>query len=122
MSTAPSASSSHGSDHAGGGFGRGSQRRSVGLLQNAMKRKESFVQFFVMTGIFFLSMKSLGQKYQIHELSEENSNLREERDALSLRMDSIKSNLLREAALDPSGLLSSHLHRLFQDPSSSSKH
>ncbi|KAG0474276.1 hypothetical protein HPP92_013962 [Vanilla planifolia] len=42
-----------------------------------------FAQFFVMTGIFFLSMKSLGQKYQTMSCPEENSNLREERDALS---------------------------------------
>ncbi|PKA46151.1 hypothetical protein AXF42_Ash015443 [Apostasia shenzhenica] len=116
---ASSASSSQGGDHGSGeSFGSGSRQRTLGLLRNAMKRKESFIQFFVMTGIFFISLKSLGQKYRISELAEEISVLREERESLSLRVASIKSALLREAAADPSGLVSSHLNRLFRDPSS----
>ncbi|KAL0903292.1 hypothetical protein M5K25_027661 [Dendrobium thyrsiflorum] len=106
-------------DHDRGSFGEGKKQRPPGLLENAMKRKGSFIQLFVMTNILFLSLRSLGQKYRITELADENSNLREERDSLAVRMASIKSSLLRQAALDSSGLLSSHLRGLFQNSSSS---
>lgn len=93
----------------------GSSRKPLGLMANALKRKESFAQFFFMTGILMLSLRSLGQKYRIHDLTSDNSELRQEKDSLSLRMASIKEALLREAALDPSGVLASHLRRLFDD-------
>ncbi|PKU74067.1 uncharacterized protein LOC110105199 [Dendrobium catenatum] len=106
-------------DHDKASFGNGKNGRPPGLLDNAMKRKGSFIQLFVMTNILFLSLRSLGQKYRINELADENSNLREERESLAVRMASIKSSLLRQAAMDSSGLLSSHLHGLFQNSSSS---
>ncbi|KAJ0964030.1 hypothetical protein J5N97_029152 [Dioscorea zingiberensis] len=106
------------SSHEEGFGGGGSGRKPLGLIANAMKRKESFVQFFLMTGILMLSLRSLSQKYRIHDLTNDNSSLRQERDSLSLRMASIKDALLREASLDPSGLLSSHLRRLFAEDDS----
>ncbi|KAK8962489.1 hypothetical protein KSP40_PGU001191 [Platanthera guangdongensis] len=106
-------------DNGSGSFSNGRPQRSLGFLEILMKRKESFIQLFVMTGILLLSLRSLGQKHRMHELSDVNSNLREERESLSFRVGSIKSALLREAALDPSGVLSSHLRRLFQMSSSS---
>ncbi|KAJ0960294.1 hypothetical protein J5N97_001865 [Dioscorea zingiberensis] len=106
------------SAHEEGFGGGGSRRKPLGLIANAMKRKESFVQFFLMTGILMLSLRSLSQKYRIHDLTNDNSSLRQERDSLSLRMASIKDALLREASLDPSGLLSSHLRRLFAEDDS----
>lgn len=84
-------------------------------MANAIKRKGSFVQFFFMTGILMLSLRSLGQKYRINDLANDNSELRQEKESLSMRMASIKDALLREAALDSSGLLASQLRRLFQE-------
>ncbi|KAJ0960610.1 hypothetical protein J5N97_001486 [Dioscorea zingiberensis] len=78
------------SAHEEGFGGGGSRRKPLGLIANAMKRKESFVQFFLMTGILMLSLRSLSQKYRIHDLTNDNSSLRQERDSLSLRMASIK--------------------------------
>ncbi|XP_041021927.1 uncharacterized protein LOC121263167 [Juglans microcarpa x Juglans regia] len=88
-------------------------RRPMGLLANAMKRKDSFIQFFAMTGILLLSIRSLGQKYRIHDLQEDTSALIEERDTLTERMKNIKHDLLHEASLDPTGFLSSRLRLLF---------
>ncbi|KAK8936562.1 hypothetical protein KSP39_PZI012629 [Platanthera zijinensis] len=119
FSPASSSSALPAGDNGNGSFRNGRPQRSLGFLEILMKRKESFIQLFVMTGILFLSLRSLGQKHRMHELSDVNSNLREERESLSFRMGSIKSALLREAALDPSGVLSSHLRRFFQMPSSS---
>ncbi|KAK9133709.1 hypothetical protein Scep_013237 [Stephania cephalantha] len=38
-----------------------------------IKRKDSFIQFFAITGILLLSMRSLGQKYRINDPQDENS-------------------------------------------------
>ncbi|KAJ3700219.1 hypothetical protein LUZ61_003924 [Rhynchospora tenuis] len=84
-----------------------------GLIANALKRKDSFIQLFIMTGIFMLSCRSLGQKYRINDLSQDNAELRQERDALANRMAHLKDALRREAALDQSGALASQLSRLF---------
>ncbi|XXG59931.1 hypothetical protein AAC387_Pa04g1930 [Persea americana] len=98
------------------------RKPNLGLFANAMKRKDSFIQFFFMTGIFLLSMRSLGQKYRINDLQEDTSSLREEKESLSQRMNTIKQSLLHEASLDSSGLFASRLHLLFgeEPPSSSS--
>jgi hypothetical protein len=82
-------------------------------MASALKRKDSFIQLFIMTGIFMLSCRSLGQKYRIHDLSQDNAELRQERDSLAHRMAHLKATLRREAALDGSGTLASHLNRLF---------
>ncbi|KAL3505457.1 hypothetical protein ACH5RR_035298 [Cinchona calisaya] len=92
--------------------------KSLGFIANAMKRKHSFIQFFAMTGILLLSIRSLGQKYRLHGLQEDTAALREERQGFHHRMNHIKQSLLAEAALDPSGLFSARLRRLFaQDKS-----
>ncbi|XP_042494146.1 uncharacterized protein LOC122073614 [Macadamia integrifolia] len=90
-------------------------KKSLGLIANAMKRKDSFIQLFVMTGIFLLSMRSLGQKYRINNLQEDTSALREEHETLTERMKSIKGGLTDEAALDSTGLFASRLRLLFAD-------
>ncbi|CAL9104790.1 unnamed protein product [Musa acuminata var. zebrina] len=76
-SAAPSSSSSDGRATTG--------RRPLGLVANAIKRKHGFLHLFVMTGILMLSMRSLGQKYRIRDLSRDNDLLREEHDALCRR-------------------------------------
>lgn len=78
-----------------------------------MKRKDSFIQFFAMTGILLLSIRSLGQKYRIHDLEEDTLALKEERQTLADRMKHIKTGLLHEASLDPTGLFASRLRLLF---------
>ncbi|KAL9358474.1 hypothetical protein Peur_046597 [Populus x canadensis] len=88
-------------------------RKSLGLVSNAMKRKDSFIQLFAMTGIFLLSIRSLGQKYQIHDLQEDTIALKEEQKNLTDRMKNIKRSLLHEASLDSSGLFASRLRLLF---------
>ncbi|CAK7346073.1 unnamed protein product [Dovyalis caffra] len=88
-------------------------KRSLGFIANAMKRKDSFIQFFAMTGIFLLSVRSLGQKYRIHDLEEDTTALKEERQKLTDRMKNIKGGLLHEASLDSTGLLASRLRILF---------
>ncbi|KAJ4966322.1 hypothetical protein NE237_018171 [Protea cynaroides] len=90
-------------------------KKSLGLFANAIKRKDSFIQFFAMTGIFLLSMRSLGQKYRINDLQEDTSALKEEHGTLTDRMKSIKRGLLDEAALDSTGLFASRLRLLFAD-------
>ncbi|KAI3906974.1 hypothetical protein MKW92_023590 [Papaver armeniacum] len=82
----------------------GTTKKQIGLLANALKRKDSFIQFFAMGGILLLSMRSLGQKYRLHSLQEDNYTLREEHE-----------NLLDEAALDSTGFLASRLRLLFGD-------
>ncbi|WVZ19993.1 hypothetical protein V8G54_007315 [Vigna mungo] len=88
-------------------------KKRLGFLSHAMKRKDSFIQFFAMTGILLLSMRSLGQKYKIHNLEEDIRVLRDENASLSDRVRNIKRDLLREASLDSSGLFASRLRRLF---------
>ncbi|ERM96424.1 hypothetical protein AMTRI_Chr09g15800 [Amborella trichopoda] len=93
---------------------QGVKRRRVGLWGNAFKRKHSFVQLFLMTGVMMLSMRSLGQKYRIHDLLEDTEALREEHHHLSQRMASIENALTDEAALEPTGSFASTLKLLFQ--------
>ncbi|OVA10874.1 hypothetical protein BVC80_8879g12 [Macleaya cordata] len=88
-------------------------RKPVGFIANAIKRKDSFIQLFAMAGILLLSMRSLGQKYRLHDLQEDNYALRDEHEALTERMKNIKRSLLDEAALDSTGLLASRLRVLF---------
>ncbi|XP_057435126.1 uncharacterized protein LOC130727872 [Lotus japonicus] len=100
---------------AGGGGGAGSSKRKLGFFANVIKRKDSFIQLFAMTGILLLSMRSLGQKYRIHGLEEDTHALREEHDSLNERMKNIKLGLRREASQDPTGLFASRLHALFDE-------
>uniref|UniRef100_A0A2P2MYR9 Uncharacterized protein n=1 Tax=Rhizophora mucronata TaxID=61149 RepID=A0A2P2MYR9_RHIMU len=90
-------------------------KKSLGLMANAMKNKHSFIQFFAMTGILLLSMRSLGQKYRIYDLEEDNSALKQEQENLLQRMNNIKRGLLHEASLDSTGLFASRLRLLFGD-------
>ncbi|CAN4094055.1 unnamed protein product [Withania somnifera] len=91
--------------------------RSLGFFANAMKRKHSFIQFFAMTGILLLSVRSLGQKYRIHDLMEDTAALKEEQGGLGHRMNHIKQSLLAEADVEPTGAFASRLRRLFGDES-----
>ncbi|URD93516.1 hypothetical protein MUK42_37135 [Musa troglodytarum] len=106
-SAVPSSSSSDGGATTG--------RRPLGLVANAIKRKDGFLHLFIMTGILMLSVRSLGQKYRIRDLSRDNDVLREEHDALCCRTAAVKDALLHEASLDSSGLLADHLRRLFRE-------
>ncbi|KAE9458658.1 hypothetical protein C3L33_09433, partial [Rhododendron williamsianum] len=90
-------------------------KKSLNFLANAMKRKDSFIQFFAMTGILLLSVRSLGQKYRLNDLQEDTSALREEQKGLENRMKHIKSSLLAEAAAEPTGSFASRLRLLFAD-------
>ncbi|KAK3128703.1 hypothetical protein QOZ80_6BG0465370 [Eleusine coracana subsp. coracana] len=93
-----------------GGIGR---RRPLGLLANAAKRKDGFVQLFLMAGVFMMSMRSLGQKHRLRDLTDDAADLRRERDLLSSRMRDLQDALRREADADKSGALASHLRRIF---------
>ncbi|KAI3877176.1 hypothetical protein MKX03_001413 [Papaver bracteatum] len=93
----------------------GTTKKKIGLLANALKRKDSFIQFFAMGGILLLSMRSLGQKYRLHSLQEDNYTLREEHEKLTEKMKNIKRSLLDEAALDSTGFLASRLRLFFGD-------
>ena len=93
-------------DVSGSGFGG---RRPPGLLANAAKRKDGFVQLFLMAGVFMMSLRSLGQKHRLRDLAD----LRRERDDLSVRARELQDVLRREADADSSGALASHLHRIF---------
>ncbi|KAF8410340.1 hypothetical protein HHK36_002867 [Tetracentron sinense] len=90
-------------------------KKSLGFMANAIKRKDSFIQLFFMTGILLLSMRSLGQKYRINDLQEDASALRDEHQTLTERMSIIKRSLLHEAAHDSTGLFASRLRLLFGD-------
>ncbi|XP_058107476.1 uncharacterized protein LOC131251030 [Magnolia sinica] len=96
------------------------RKQSLGLVVNAMKRKDSFIQLFFMTGILLLSMRSLGQKYRINDLCEDTASLKEEQESLAQRMKDIKNTLLHEASLDSSGVFASRLRLLFNDADSNS--
>ncbi|KAG8378027.1 hypothetical protein BUALT_Bualt08G0095500 [Buddleja alternifolia] len=91
--------------------------KPLGFLANAAKRKQSFIQFFAMTGILLLSCRSLGQKYRIHDLTEDTYALREEQETLTSRMNHIKQSLLAEAALEPTGAFAARLRLLFDGES-----
>lgn len=82
-------------------------------MANAMKRKDSFIQFFAMTGILLLSIRSLGQKYRIHDLQEDTLALKQEQETLIDRINNIKRALRHEASLEPTGLFASRLRLLF---------
>lgn len=97
-------------DVSGTGFGG---RRPPGLLANAAKRKEGFVQLFLMAGVFMMSMRLLGQKHRARDLAEDTAVLRRERDELSVRMLRLQDALHKEADEDASGALASHLRRIF---------
>ncbi|MCI17459.1 hypothetical protein A2U01_0038607 [Trifolium medium] len=93
----------------------GDAKKRLSFIANAMKRKDSFIQFFAMTGILLLSMRSLGQKYKIHGLEEDTYALREEHNSLTDRMKNIKSSLLHEASQDSTGHFASRLRSLFNE-------
>ncbi|XP_076925443.1 uncharacterized protein LOC143588276 [Bidens hawaiensis] len=84
-------------------------------MANAIKRKHSFIQFFAMTGIFLLSMRSVGQKYRIQDLQDDTAALEKEQASLNDRMNHIKNSLLVEAALDSTGTFAAKLRVLFGD-------
>ncbi|KAH7846363.1 hypothetical protein Vadar_013022 [Vaccinium darrowii] len=90
-------------------------KKSLNFLANAMKRKDSFIQFFAMTGILLLSVRSLGQKYRLNDLQEDTYALKEEQQGLENRMKHIKSSLRAEAAAEPTGAFASRLRLLFAD-------
>ncbi|KAL8128927.1 hypothetical protein V2J09_018082 [Rumex salicifolius] len=93
--------------------GADAPKRKVSFVRNVMKNKHNFIQFFAMTGILLLSMRSLGQKYRIHGLLEDNATLEDENKTLSDRMGHIKSGLFHEASLDSTGVFASRLKALF---------
>ncbi|XP_065880497.1 uncharacterized protein [Euphorbia lathyris] len=88
-------------------------KKSLGLIDNAIKHKHSFIQLIAMSGILLLSFRSLGQKYRIHELQEDTIALREEQKTLTDRFDNIKRDLLHEASLEPTGHFAARLRLLF---------
>ncbi|KAK8596601.1 hypothetical protein V6N13_001216 [Hibiscus sabdariffa] len=92
-----------------------SSRKPLGLMKNALKYKHNFIQFFAMTGILLLSVRSLGQKYRMHDLQEDTAALKQEQQSLTDRMSNIKRGLLHEASLEPSGRFASRLRLLFGD-------
>ncbi|KAF5747215.1 hypothetical protein HS088_TW06G01396 [Tripterygium wilfordii] len=85
----------------------------AGFVANAIKYKHNFIQFFAVTGILLLSVRSLGQKYRIHDLEEDTAALKKERESLTDRMRHIKQSLLHEASIEPTGLFASRLRLLF---------
>ncbi|CAN8292267.1 unnamed protein product [Cochlearia groenlandica] len=84
-----------------------------GFFDNVKKNKQSFFQFFAMTGILLLSFRSVSQKYRIHDLEEDTDALKKERDSLTDRMSRIKTDLMHQASVDSSGVFSSRLRLLF---------
>ncbi|RXH72823.1 hypothetical protein DVH24_012507 [Malus domestica] len=87
-------------------------KKSLGFIANAVKRKDSFIQLFAMTEILLLSIRSLGQKYRLHDLQEDTKTLKEEQEALTERTRNIKRDLLHEASFEPTGLFASRLRLL----------
>nr|XP_043612076.1 uncharacterized protein LOC122583761 isoform X2 [Erigeron canadensis] len=92
-------------------------KKAPGFVANAIKNKHSFIQFFAMTGILLLSMRSVGQKYRINDLQEDTAALLKEQNSLSDRIHHIKQQLLAEAALDSTGTFAARLRFLFGDSS-----
>ncbi|KAL6207605.1 hypothetical protein ACLB2K_018562 [Fragaria x ananassa] len=93
----------------------GVRKLSKAFLENAAKRKDKFIQFFATGGILLLSMRSLGQKYRLHDLEEDTAALKEEQETLENLKNKIKRDLLDEASMEPTGLFASRLRRLFGD-------
>ncbi|GMJ15399.1 hypothetical protein like AT1G20430 [Hibiscus trionum] len=92
-------------------------RKSLRFMKNAIKYKHNFIQFFAMTEILLLSVRSLGQKYRMHDLEEDTTALKQEQQSLTNRMSNIKRDLLHEASLEPSGRFASRLRLIFGDDS-----
>ncbi|KAG9148010.1 hypothetical protein Leryth_003591 [Lithospermum erythrorhizon] len=84
-------------------------RKPMGFFANAVKRKHSYIQFFAMTGIFLLSVRSLGQKYRLKNLQEDTEALKQEQEGLIKRMNGIKKSLLDEAHKESSGVFANRL-------------
>lgn len=97
------------------GVGNPFGRKAPGLFENAKKQKSSFVQFFIMTGILLTSLRSLGQKYRIYELTEDGAALRQEQESIVSRMNHIKHSLRAEAANEPTGAFAARLRLLLGD-------
>ncbi|CAK8569153.1 unnamed protein product [Lathyrus sativus] len=95
--------------------GGGGNPKKLNFFANAMKQKHSFIQFFAMTGILLLSMRSVGQKYKIHGLQEDVHELREEHNSVTDRMNNIKRSLLDEACQDSTGIFAARLRSLFNE-------
>ncbi|CAN6480843.1 unnamed protein product [Victoria cruziana] len=91
----------------------------LGFVEVVKKRKDSFIQLFLMTGVLLLSMRSLSQKYRIKDLQDDTTALKEENGALTSRMESIKQRLLQEAALEETGFFASKLSLIFNESASS---
>ncbi|KAM7275139.1 hypothetical protein ACFE04_017005 [Oxalis oulophora] len=87
----------------------------LGLVKNIIKNRHSFIQLFAMSGILLLSLRSVGQKYRLHNLEEDTSALKEEHQSLTERTNNIKTSLLHQADQDPSGLFASRLRLLFSN-------
>ncbi|XP_015693980.1 uncharacterized protein LOC102717166 [Oryza brachyantha] len=98
---------------AAGGGGGAPRRRPLTFLENAAKRKDGFVQLLLMAGVLMMSLRSLGQKHRLRDLAYDNADLRREQSDLSLRMRDLQDTLHREADADESGVLASHLRRIF---------
>ncbi|CAL0305881.1 unnamed protein product [Lupinus luteus] len=97
----------------GSGGGATKPKYRLGFWANAMKRKDSYIQFIAMTAVLMVSMKSVSQKYRAHSLEEETYTLREENLSLTNRLNNIKQSLLHEASLDSTGIFASRLRHLF---------
>jgi hypothetical protein len=68
------------------------------LLANAAKRKDGFVQLFLMAGVFMMSLRPLAQKDRLR----------------ALRARDLQNALRREANdADSSGAPASHFRRIF---------
>ncbi|EOA38939.1 hypothetical protein CARUB_v10011343mg [Capsella rubella] len=86
-----------------------------GFIENVKRNRQSFFQFFAMTGILLLSFRSVSQKYRIHDQEEDTAVLKKEHDSLTDRMSKIKSDLLHQASIDSTGVFASRLRLLFGD-------
>ncbi|XP_057797005.1 uncharacterized protein LOC131013020 [Salvia miltiorrhiza] len=86
-----------------------------GLITTAKKHKSNFVQLFIMSGVLLMSIGSLGQKYRLHELTEDAIVLKEEQESIIARMNHIKQSLRAEAAAEPTGAFAARLRLLLGD-------
>ncbi|EOA25691.1 hypothetical protein CARUB_v10019044mg [Capsella rubella] len=86
-----------------------------GFIENVKRNRQSFFQFFAMTGILLLSFRSVSQKYRIHDLEEDTAVLKKEHESLTDRMNKIKSDLLHQASIDSTGVFASRIRLLFGD-------
>ncbi|XP_057784617.1 uncharacterized protein LOC131001972 isoform X2 [Salvia miltiorrhiza] len=86
-----------------------------GFLTTAKKHKSTFVQLYIMCGVLVMSIGSLGQKYRLHELTEDAVVLKEEQESIIARMNHIKQSLRAEAAAEPTGAFAARLRLLLGD-------